>query len=176
MPHGRIIAEFPVTAERAEIRQVNQMSEAVRCNAGHVPEEVEFKDALEPGQTGESIVGERTVDQEVRGIGNCLFVRLLQPREIVQQGQTRIRDQSATAEVAKPGFSLQRLDSAIAGRRTHQVHALQMIAKSQIRNPRVRYTGLPRHLECPEVRQMPEHRQSAIGELATRVLAHIQML
>ena len=62
MPHGHVVAEFPITAERAEIWQVNQMGESVSGNAGHMPEEVEIKDALQPGQSGESTVGERPVN------------------------------------------------------------------------------------------------------------------
>ena len=34
-------------------------------DAGDVPEEIEFKDAVESGEAGDALVGERPVDQQV---------------------------------------------------------------------------------------------------------------
>ena len=77
------------------------MREGVRSDAGDVPEEVEVRDTREAGQTGESLVSERTVDQKTRGAGV-----LLQQREVVQQRDARIRDEFAGAEVAQVGLTL----------------------------------------------------------------------
>ena len=56
---------LPSQPSDREIRQVNQVREAVRCDAAHVPEQIEFEDAFKAGQAGESIVAERPVDEQV---------------------------------------------------------------------------------------------------------------
>ena len=71
---------------------------------------------------------------------------------------------------------MERFDDPVTRRRTHQVHAFELIAEPQIRQPRVRDPGLPRHFERPEIRQMPEYFEPAVGEPAAGVLAEIQML
>ncbi len=108
----------------------------------------------------------------------CTFasVPLLQHREIVQQTQAGVGNQSAAAEVMESGFSLQCLDGAITRGRSHQVHALELIAKLQIGDACVGYPALPCHLEGSQIWQMPEDLQSAISELATGILAQVQVL
>ena len=170
-----VVAQFTVAAERFQIWQASQVGEALRCDAAYVPEQIQVEDGLEPGEAGESIVAERPVNQQVSGI-RLGAAPVLQHWEVVQEGKAGIRHESPTTEAPEPGFPLQRLDGAVACRRTHQVHALELIAKSQIGNACIRDTRLPRHFECSEVRQMAERLQSAIGELAAGILAQIQML
>src|SRR6185369_2876069 len=103
------------------------MREGVRSDAGDVPEEVEIRDTLKTGQAGESLVGERTVDQETRAASV-----LLQQREVVQQREAPIRDEFARAEAAEVGLALQGCDGAISGRRTHQVDTFEPVASLQM--------------------------------------------
>src|SRR5438445_12495608 len=98
MTHGGIAAQLAIAAERPQIRQVDQMCEAVWRDAAYVPKQVEFEDALQPGQAGESNIAEWPVDQQMCGVG-VAAVPLLQHREVVQQREASIRDESAAGEV-----------------------------------------------------------------------------
>ena len=60
---------------------MHQVREAVGCDAGDVPEKVEVGDAFESGQTGETGIGEGTIDEET---GTFFAVPLFQQWEIVQ--------------------------------------------------------------------------------------------
>src|SRR4051812_16074789 len=62
--HGGVIAQFAVTGERPEIRKAHQAGEAVRRDGADVPEEVELGDALQAGETRESVVGEGVIDEQ----------------------------------------------------------------------------------------------------------------
>jgi hypothetical protein len=137
-----------------------------------VPEQVQLEDAVEPSKRGQSEIGERAVDQQPRP----LVVSGLQQGEVVQQGDADIRDEPPGAEPAELRLVLERLDRAVACRRAHQVDFLQPVAEPQIRGAAVGDAGLPRHLELPQVRQMAQDLQAAVGLLAARILAQVEVL
>ncbi|MBI3684459.1 MAG: hypothetical protein HY235_29135 [Acidobacteria bacterium] len=149
-----------------------------------MPEQIECEHAIEASQTGESLVCERTVDQEMRGfvlfaqrlVGHLAAMPRLEQRKIVQERQTRVGDQPAGIQAAQSELPAQRIDRTIARRRAHQVHALKLLAEPQIGDASVRDSSLPGHVECPQIRQMAHNLQTAVCKLAARVLAQIEML
>src|SRR5262245_25003804 len=106
------------------------MREALRCNRRHVPEEIELEHAFEAGEAGETLVGEGTIDQEMRGIGDGLMaarrdlaaVPACEKRKIMQKRQAGIGYELAAAEVTELRLPLQRFDRAVASWRSHQIH------------------------------------------------------
>src|SRR5438067_1872251 len=160
------------------------MGEAVGGYGCYMPEEIEFKDPLQSGKAGQSGVGKGSINQQMCSIGNRLFraggsvsaVPLLQHREIMQEWQAGIGDQLAATEVAQFGFALQCLDGAIAGGRSHQVYALELITKSQVGNAGIGDAALPCQLECLKIGKMLQNFEPTICQTTTGVLVQIQML
>ena len=101
--------------------------------------------------------------------------QVLSMREVAGERQAGVGDQPAGAEVAQLRLALQRLDRAVAGRRTHQVDVLETVAESQVGDAGVGDAALPRHLESSQIRQVHAGPQAAIGELAAGILAEIEL-
>ena len=149
-----------------------------------MPEQVELRDAVEPGETGEAAVGERTIDQQVSDLVVVAFherrrwrsIPDAEPRKLVQERQPFVCDQPAGAEAAQLRLAGERTDGAVAGRRSHEVHDFETIAEAQVLRALVGDTALPRHLEMAKVRKMAEHFQAAIGEAAAGIRAEIEPL
>ena len=57
-------------------------------------------------------------------------------------------------------------DDAVAGVRAEQIDALQMVAELQVGHAGVRDALLPAHLELPELGQMAQHFEPAVGDPA----------
>src|SRR5438477_3408966 len=114
MPHRLIVAQLAVSAHRAQVGQIPEMREAVRRDAGDVPEKVEVEHPFEAGKTREPLIGEWPVNQEMWSSGddiciarcNLVAVPCLQHRKVVQKTQAGIGHQFAAAEVTKAWFSL----------------------------------------------------------------------
>ena len=110
-----------------------------RRDAGDVPEEIELGHAVETGQAGEPVVGEWPIDQQrappVSRSASSPPCHVFQHRKVVQQRQTGIGDEPSAAEVVERGLALQRLDGAVAGRRSHEVDALEPIAEPRLATP-----------------------------------------
>ena len=107
------------------------------------------------------------------GAGPC---QVFEPRKVVQQRQAGIGDEAAGAEPAQVRFAGERLDRAVAGWRSHQVHLLEPFAEPQVGHPRVAHAALPGHLEPAQVRQVPEHLEAAIRQPPAGILAEIELL
>src|SRR6185295_3371694 len=102
---------------------------------GHVPEQIEFLDAFEPGKISEPLVGERAVNQEMTF--SLTLVPHLECRKVVQEPKSLICDKSSAAEVAETWLPLQHLDGAVARRRSHQIDSLELIAESKMADARI---------------------------------------
>ena len=57
-----------------------------------------------------------------------------------------------------------------------EIHALQLLAELQVGNASVGDRALPAHLKSPELRQVAQHGQPAVGDLATWIVAEIELL
>ena len=78
--------------------------------------------------------------------------------------------------MAKVALAAKRVDDAVAGGRPEQLHALDLVAEGQIGGTRVRDPALPGHLELPQLRQMAQHLEPAIGERAAGILVETKLL
>ena len=148
------------------------MRDTVRGDSIYVPEQVQVKDSVKSGERRESGIGERPIDQQAGSLG----VGGPQQRDIVQQRNAGVRDEPPRAKSAKVRFALERLDGAVSGWRAHQVDFLQPLAKAEIRNSSIADPSMPRHGKLSEVGQVLKNCQAAIRQLATRILAQIEML
>ena len=86
----------------------------------------------------------------------------------MEQAQAGIGDEPAAAEVAQAGLALQRRNSAVAGRRAHQVHVLDPLARAQVGDAGVGDPALPCHVERAQIRQVGQDGEPGVGELDTR--------
>ena len=100
-----------------------------------------------------SPVGERAVDQQMPfGLPDSArrATPRLQQRKVVQQRQPASVTSLPVLNMTQAGLSLQRRDRAVAGRRSHQVHVLESIAKSQMAHAGIGDAALPGHLESAQ--------------------------
>ena len=137
-----------------------------------MPEEAEPKEPVEACEAGKTFVGERAVEQQVvrfrigahQGVLDIAAVPGLEDRKLVQERQSGIGHRASGLETAKLALAGERADHAVAGLRAEQIHALQMIAELQVGHAGVRDALLPAHLELPEIGQMAQHFEAAVGD------------
>ena len=152
--------------------------------ADDVPEETESKEAVEPREAGKAFVGERAVEQQVirfrigahQRVLDVAAMPGLEDRELVQERERRVGHPASGFETPKLGLAGEGANHAVAGMRAEQVHALQLVAELQVRHAGVRDALLPAHLELPELGQMAEYLESAVGDPPAPRLAQIEIL
>ena len=184
MTHGFVVAQLVLTPEKPEVRQVDESRETGRRQRRDVPEEGEAKEPVEPAQRREASVRERTIEQQMVRLGVRAHQRVFdgtavpgfEDRELMQQRQRRIGHAASGLETLERAFAGEGGDGAVARVRAQQIHALQLLAEPQVGHASVGDRALPAHLKSPELRQVAQHGQPAVGDLATRVVAEIELL
>src|SRR6478672_6963526 len=158
--HRRIAAQLAVGAKDLEVGETAEMRDTTRRHGRNVPEQIQLHETIEAGQAGETGVGNRTIDQQMRARACWFGVDLgrsapgmFQEREIVQDRNPLVGDQPSTAEIAQMRLALERFDGTVPGWRSHEVHALEPLAEPQVADSRVRDATLPGHLESAQLRQ-----------------------
>ena len=73
---------------------------------------------------------------------------------------------AACAELIQMGLSRQRLDGAIARRRSQEVHILEQVTLRQMRHSSVRNVLLPADFELSQFTQVTQDAQPLVGDLA----------
>src|SRR4030095_5084257 len=159
-----------------------QPLEPLRRDAGDVPEEIQCENAIKTGETGESLVGEGPVDQEMGGIvivfSGCSMASMprLEHWKLVQHRQSRIRHEAARIEAAQSRLSAQRIDSTVARRRSHEVDDFKLVAKLQVRHAGIGDAALPCHVERSKIGQMAKYFQATVVEMSARILTEFNVL
>ncbi len=172
--HGLVIAVFASTAEKTEAREILEGLEAARCERRTMPEEAEGKKSVQVCESGESGIGEGTVDDEMRGrgigaheaVGDFAALPRFEGRVILEQRQSGVGDALSGLEAAKVGLAGEGTDGAIACRGSQQVHFFEMFAEGEIGHAGIGDVLLPAHLKSPEVGQMAQELEAAIGDLS----------
>ena len=94
----------------------------------------------------------------------------------MKQSQAFVGDQAAGAEAAQCWLALQGVDSAVASRRSHQVHVFDAIAVTEMCDAGIADATLPGHLESAEVAQVLQAPPARDRSACHPVLAEIQLL
>ena len=118
-----------VGPERLEIGQMRQVREALRGDAGHVPEQVELAHAVEPGQAwpGPSSLNGPSINRwpGLPPSPGLAFIR--------GNACSRRRPSSVTQRAAAEGMQvrlpLKRRNRAVANRARHRLHVLELVAR-----------------------------------------------
>ena len=182
--HGIVVAQTSFASEETEVGKIRESSDARARQDRRVPEETESKEAVEPREAGKTFVGERAVEQQVirfrigahQRVLDVAAMPGLEDRELVQERKRRVGHPTSGFETPKLGLASEGANHAVAGMRAEQVHALQLVAELQVRHAGVRDALLPAHLELPELGQMAEYFESAVGDPPAPRLAQIELL
>src|SRR5215467_10309045 len=103
------------------------MGEPVRGDSIDMPEQVQLENPVEAGERGKPGVGKLAVDQQPRS----LMVGGFEQRKVVQERNAGVSNEPSCAESAELPLALERFDSAVTGRRAHQVDLLQAVAEAE---------------------------------------------
>src|SRR5262245_30792655 len=116
-----------------------------------MPEECQSEQSVETRDVRESAVSKRAIQEEMIRFGTRVHQRVFQFAiapgfeywELMQVRKTRVGNQPSRMESPKVRLAGQGGERAIARQRSHQVHALQIIAELEIRYANIRDTALP---------------------------------
>ena len=120
VPHGDIVAEPSLAAERAEVRQTSERSQAIGCQLRDMPEEAEPEEAVEAGKASESrsLNGPSTIRKLGSASPNDISRSAAHPLPRLEHGEVGRRSARVGHEAAvlksAGAFAAQRVDGAIA--------------------------------------------------------------
>src|SRR5262245_55766727 len=114
------------------MRQACQHFKALRRNPRDVPEEIEFRDSVKPGEAGQSFVCKRAIDQKMGRLDTIASLPRFEYGKLVKQSQSFIGDKPARVQPSQHWLAAKRLNRAIACRSAHEVHNLELVAELQV--------------------------------------------